>query len=82
MTTTRDWELLVKAQQAEIAELRKRLELATDVCNKTAVLVGPKNIGKTVDTNIYWDGAISAIMNGKALSDVVVALSFWEKGPQ
>lgn len=39
------------------------------------ILVGPVNIGKTVNTNIYWSGAISAIMEGKALSDLVVALA-------
>ncbi len=49
------------------------------VAKAAKILVGKNNIGKTVDTTIQWDGDISAIMNGKALGDIIKVLAELEK---
>lgn len=44
------------------------------VASAAKQLVGPENIGKTVDTSIKWQGAVSTIVHGVALSQLVDAL--------
>lgn len=38
-------------------------------------LVGPHNLGKTIDTKIAFTGAISGVMQGSALTDLVKAIA-------
>lgn len=60
--------------------LRARNEKLEKVAEAASTLVGPDNIGKTVDTKCKFDGSISAVMNGPALSELVEALAeFWSK---
>lgn len=61
-------------------DVRRERDLLRAVGEATESLVGPENIGKTVNTNIYWEGAISAIMQGPALSKVMVSLAAWRAG--
>lgn len=50
------------------------------VAEAACLLIGPDNIGKTVDISIDWEGAISAIMNASALSKLRNALAGLKAG--
>lgn len=64
---------LVEAMRNLIRPLVKVAQLAAE-------LIGPKNIGKTVDVSTDWSGsAISAIMHGSALNKLKEALAALEK---
>lgn len=64
-----DW-LTPGGDETKAIEYGHAVQKLIEVAKAAKELIGPDNIGKTVDISIKWDGAISAIMHGQALWDV------------
>lgn len=56
------------------------IDAMLDVAEAALILIGPSNIGKTVDINLDWsESDISVVITGKALQRLVLALNKLEK---
>lgn len=69
----------LEAARDAMPEILSRLRKLEAVREASAMLVGPQNVGKTVDVRLERDGAVSAIFNGSALYKVWNALMACEE---
>lgn len=63
----------------ENRKLKKQIAKLEAVAKATKDLIGPNQIGRTVDTSVKFEGVISACMHGEALWKAVKALAELEK---